>query len=185
MFAFFLVLTVGWLFVGERRQGTLRRLQAAPVTHTEILVGKLVPCFLLSLGQGLFLLGAGRLVFGMSWGPDPAWLLPVVLSTSIAAMGLALLVASLARSETQVAIYGSLLVLVLGAVSGCLMPRELMPDEMKHLSRLTPHAWALDAYNELLLSPDPNYMIVATACGVLAGFGLVFVALAWWFLRLD
>ena len=30
MFAFFLVLNVGWVFVTERRQGTLRRLQAAP-----------------------------------------------------------------------------------------------------------------------------------------------------------
>ena len=30
MFAYFLVLTVGWLFVAERRQGTLKRLRAAP-----------------------------------------------------------------------------------------------------------------------------------------------------------
>jgi ABC-type multidrug transport system permease subunit len=103
----------------------------------------------------------------------------------MAAMGLAMFVATLARTETQVAIYGSLLVLILGAVSGCLMPRDMMPEDMRNLSRLTPHAWALDAYNELLLSPDPNYVIVATACAVLAGFGLVFVALAWWFLRLD
>lgn len=185
MFAFFLVLTVGWLFVGERRQGTLRRLQTAPVTRTQILAGKLLPCYVLSVAQGLFLLAAGRLVFGMSWGPQPLWLLPVVLCTSLAAMGMALFIASLARTETQVAIYGSLLVLVLAAVSGCLMPRELMPEEMKTLSRLTPHAWALDAYNELLLTTAPNYAIVATACGVLAGFGVVFVALAWWFLRLD
>src|SRR5262249_22009996 len=33
MFVFFLVLIVGWVFVAERRQGTLRRLQAAPLTR--------------------------------------------------------------------------------------------------------------------------------------------------------
>src|SRR5207253_10473465 len=38
MFAFFLVLTVGWLFVGERRQGTLKRLRAAPISRSEILL---------------------------------------------------------------------------------------------------------------------------------------------------
>ena len=32
MFAFFLVLTVGWLFVSERRQGTMLRLRAAPLS---------------------------------------------------------------------------------------------------------------------------------------------------------
>src|SRR5437764_3322488 len=98
MFAFFLVLTVGWLFVAERRHGTLVRLRAAPLSRGQILLGKLIPCYALSLVQGAFLLGAGKLVFGMSWGTQPLWLIPVVVATSFAAMGLALLVASLART---------------------------------------------------------------------------------------
>jgi ABC-type Na+ efflux pump permease subunit len=187
MFAFFLVLTVGWLFVSERRQGTLKRLRAAPLSRTQILLGKMIPCYLLSVSQGLLLLGAGRLVFGMSWGPDPLWLVAVVLCTSLAAMGLALLVAALARTETQVAIYGTLLVLVLAGVSGCLMgDRALMPEQMQELSRLTPHAWALDAYRQLLANPGAvNLALVGQACAVLAGFGILFVGLAWWVLRLD
>src|SRR5713226_6663734 len=125
MFAFFLVLTVGWLFVSERRQGTLKRLRAAPLSRSQILLGKLLPCFVLSVCQAFFLLGAGKLVFGMKWGPEQ-WslakqvmlILPVVFASSWAAMGLALLIASLARTETQVAIYGTLLVLVLAGISG-------------------------------------------------------------------
>jgi ABC-type transport system involved in multi-copper enzyme maturation permease subunit len=185
MFAFFLVLTVGWLFVSERRQGTLKRLRAAPVSRGQILLGKLLPCFALSLVQGLFLLGMGKLVFGMSWGTQPGWLLPVVFTTSLAAMGMALLVASVARTETQVAIYGTLLVLVLAGISGCLMPRELMPEQMKELSRITPHAWALDAYTQLLLNPSPNLQTVGLACLALTAFGAGFVGAAWWFLELD
>ena len=171
--------------MSERRQGTLKRLRAAPLSRAQILLGKLLPCFALSLAQGAVLLGAGKLVFSMSWGPDPVWLIPVLLTTSMAAMGMALLVAALARTETQVAIYGTMLVLVLAGVSGCLMPRNLMPEEMRQLSRFTPHAWALDAYSELLLSAAPNYAIVATACAVLALFGAAFVALAWWSLKLE
>jgi len=185
MFAFFLVLTVSWLFVSERRQGTLKRLRAAPITRTQILLGKFVPCYVLSIVQGLALLGAGWLVFGMRLGPQPAWLLPVVLTTSLAAMGMALFVATLARTEAQVAIYGTLLVLVLGFISGCIVPRALMPDEMRQVSLITPHAWALDAYAQLLLNPQPNYRLVGEACGVLAGFGAGFVGLAWHFLKLE
>lgn len=185
MFAFFLVLTVGWLFVAERRQGTLRRLRAAPLSRHQVLLGKLIPCYLLSVVQGLFLLAAGKLVFGMKWGPHPMLLVFVVATTSLAAMGLAMLVASLARTETQVALYGTLLVLVLAGVSGCLMPRELMPEGMLTLSRVTPHAWALDAYSELLIRPEPNVLMVATACGVLTAFGVGFLTLAWGVLRLD
>jgi ABC-type Na+ efflux pump permease subunit len=185
MFAFFLVLMVGWLFVAERRQGTMLRLRAAPLSRGQILLGKLIPCYAVSLVQGLFLLGAGKLVFGMSWGAEPLWLLPVVAATSFAAMGLALLVASVARTETQVAIYGTLLVLVLAGVSGCLMPRDLMPEEMKRWSLVTPHAWALDAYSQLLLNPTPEEALVAQACLVLVGFGAAYLLVAWWWLRLD
>src|SRR5205814_3270132 len=77
MFAFFMVLTVGWLFVAERRQGTMKRLAAAPIARWQILTGKLLPCMVLSLFQGFFILGAGRLVFDMSWGPDPLWPIPL------------------------------------------------------------------------------------------------------------
>jgi ABC-type Na+ efflux pump permease subunit len=186
MFAFFLVLTVGWLFVAERQQGTLKRLRAAPLSRAEIVLGKLVPCFGLSLFQGLFLLGAGYLIFGMSWGVHPVWLLLVVFTTSLAAMGMALFVAALARTETQVAIYGTLLVLILAVLSGCLMgDRALMPDVMQRVSLYTPQAWALDAYKQLLTSPTPNLSLVGKACAILSGFGAGFVSLAWTFLRLD
>jgi ABC-type Na+ efflux pump permease subunit len=195
MFAFFLVLTVGWIFVAERRQGTLRRLRAAPLARWQILLGKLIPCFLLSLGQGIFLLAAGRLLFGLRWGPEnwpwweqAAWVLPVIFCTSLAAMGLALLVAAVARSEIQVALFGAVPVLVLALIGGCVLPRELMPEQTQSLALVTPQGWALDAYRELLdASPkyQPNTALVLRACGVLAAFGAGFLALAWGLLRLD
>jgi ABC-type transport system involved in cytochrome c biogenesis permease component len=185
MFAFFLVLTVGWLFVAERKHGTLVRLRAAPLSRGQILLGKLLPCLAVSLFQGFFLLAAGKVVFGMSWGSQPWLLVPVVVCTSVAAVGLAMLVASVARTETQVAVYGTLLVLVLGGVSGSLMPRDLMPEQMKQASLVTPHAWALDAYAQLLTNPHPEPSVVATACLALVGFGAVFLAVAWWRLDLE
>jgi len=186
-FAFFLVLSVGWLFVAERRHGTLVRLRAAPLARWQILLGKLLPCLVVSLIQGAFLLLCGKLVFGMTWGSQPWLLLPVVVCTSLAAVGLAMLVAGLSRTETQVAVYGTLLVLVLAGISGSLMPRELMPEQMRQISLITPHAWALDAYSQLLTPdvPTPDVAVVWRSCGVLTLFGVGFTLLAWWRMRLD
>jgi ABC-type Na+ efflux pump permease subunit len=184
-FAFFLVLTVGWMFVGERRQGTLVRLRAAPLTRGQLLLGKFLPALGVSLFQGLFLLFAGKLVFGLSWGTSPVWLLFVVGATAFAATGLAMLVAAVAKTETQVAVYGTLLVLVLAGIGGSMMPRDLMPESMRQISHITPHAWALDAYQQLLLNPDPNLAIVGWACAALVGYGAGFLALAWWLMRVD
>lgn len=185
MFAFFLVLTVGWLFVAERRQGTMVRLRAAPITRAEIILGKTIPCLLVALFQGLFLFLAGKLVFGMGWGAERWGLIPVIASTAFAAVGLSMLVAGLAKTETQVAVYGTLLVLVLAGVSGSMMPRDLMPEEMKRFSYVTPHAWALDAYAQLLVNPSPEWATVWTCCGVLCLFGLAFMLLAWLLIDLE
>ena len=100
-------------------------------------------------------------------------------------MGLAMLIASVARTETQVAIYGTPLVLILAGISGCLMPRDLMPELMQKVSLVTPQAWALQAYMQLLLSQDPNLLIVIESSCVLLGFGVGFLLLAWAFLKLD
>jgi ABC transporter DrrB family efflux protein len=198
MFAFALVCIVGYAFVAERRQGTLRRLRAAPVARWQVLLGKLIPSYAVSLGQTLFLLLAGRVLFGMRWGPDRwpwweqlAWLLPVVLCTSLAAMGMALLVAALAKTEIQVALYAVVPVLVLSFVGGCVLPREMMPEQTRWLTLATPQGWALEAYRELLLprqsgsNYDPNPILVFQACGVLAAFGIGCLGIAWACLRLE
>src|SRR5204863_1035611 len=111
------------------------------------------------------LLIAGRVIFGMRWGPDrwPLWeqtmyMAPVVFTTSLAAMGLALLVAALAKTEIQVALYGVVPVLVLALIGGCVLPREMMPEQAQHFSFLTPQGSALDAYLELL-DADPVYSL--------------------------
>jgi ABC-type multidrug transport system permease subunit len=134
----------------------------------------------------------------MSWGP-PEWslgrqlltLTPVVVCTSLAAMGLAMLLATLARTEIQVALVGALVVLVPGLLSGCLIPRELLPEAMLDVSRWTPHFWSLEAYRQLLVPAEPGSTWtpdldrVWHACLVLTGFGAAFLALAWATLRLD
>jgi ABC-type multidrug transport system permease subunit len=192
MFSFALILVVGWLFVSERRRGTLKRLQAAPITRTQVLLGKFLPCLALAGAQGVFLLAAGKLVFGLPWGPASwplAWqaaaLLPVVLTTALAAMGLAMLVAALARTEMQVAIYGAVLVLALGLVGGCVVPREMMPQAAQQVSQWTPHGWALNAYQQLMMQSDPNPMIVAGSGLKLSLFGVICLGLAWQALKLD
>ncbi|MGL4554546.1 MAG: ABC transporter permease, partial [Gemmataceae bacterium] len=195
LFAFFLVLIVGWVFVGERRQGTLKRLRLAPLTRGQILLGKLLPCFAVSVGQGFLLLILGKLVFGMRWGPDDwpwwhqvAWLSAVVLCTSFAAMGLAMLVASVARTETQVQLFGGVPVLVLGVIGGCVLPRAMMPEGAQVVTLFTPHGWALNAYNELLAGTPgyaPNLPMIVQGCGMLILFGAGFLAAAWWLLSLD
>lgn len=177
LFVFFLINVMGRSFIGERDTGTLRRLQIAPISHSAILVGKTTPFLILSLAQTSILMISGKILFGMSWGSQPWLLLPIMFCTSAAATALGLLFSTVARTESQVSSFGNLILLSSAGISGCLVPRAWMPPITQKISLMTPHAWALDAYNEMLTKELPNYQVIAVSCGVLLGFAAVFFVL--------
>lgn len=179
LFAFFLVNLMARSFLTERHRGTLTRLQLAPIRVSHLLVGKTLPFLLISLIQGVLLFTFGKLLFGMSWGVRPWMLLPVILCTSLAATTMGLLTAVLVRTDAQVSAYVNLLVITLGGLSGCFMPREWLPETMRHLSLAIPHAWSLIAYDQVLNSPHPHWPRVWNACGVLLVFSTIFYTAGW------
>lgn len=179
LFAFFLVNLMARSFLTERHRGTLTRLQIAPIRVSHLLVGKTLPFLLISLMQGVLLFAFGKLLFGMSWGVRPWMLLPVIFCTSLAATTMGLLTAVLVRTDAQVSAYVNLLVITLGGLSGCFMPREWLPETMRQLSLAIPHAWSLIAYDQLLNSTHPHWPRVWNACGILLAFSAVFYAAGW------
>ncbi len=196
MFPFFLAMVVGWVFVTERRQGTLKRLRFAPVSRAEILAGKLLPVFVLSMGLAAFLLLAGRLIFQMTLG---AGIVAVVGADRLAAAGGHCHVVRLdgagAAGGGRVAQRdpGGAVRRPAGAGDGPgerLHPAARDDDGKRSGDRAGSRRTAgrLAAYRELL-GDDPKYVpdlgLVWQACGVLTAFGAAFLGLAWWLLRLD
>jgi ABC-2 type transport system permease protein len=177
MFAFFLINIMASSFINERKQGTLRRLQISPISGVQLLWGKTLPFLFVSIIQSFLLFLSGKLMFGMSWGTYPAMLLPVILTTSLSAAGLGLLLATIVRTESQVSSYATFLVIVLAGISGCYMPRAWLPQLMQNVSLATPHAWALIAYQELLTHEHPSLFLVVKCCGILTLFGIVCFAI--------
>ena len=110
-------------------------------------------------------------------------LVPVIVSTSLAATALGLLVATAVRTDSQVTAYSTFLVLILAGMSGCLMPRSWQPELMQQLGLVTPHTWALMAYDQLLSRDVPNLHLVWNSCATLVAFVLDFFAAAGWRFR--
>ena len=174
MFTFFLVNVMARSFIAERDIGTLRRLRIAPLTPVGLLIGKTLPYLVVSLFQSVALFVFGRLIYDMTWGEQPLLLLPLIACTSLAATSLGLLIATSVRTDAQVSSYSNLIVISLAGISGCFVPREWMPELMKDISVVTPHAWSLMGYQEALTNPQPEVAVIAKCCTILLGFSLVF-----------
>jgi ABC-2 type transport system permease protein len=74
--------------------------------------------------------------------------------------------------------------LVLAPVGGCWWPLFVTPEWMQTLARITPHGWANTAFNKLMLFGAGGGDVVLEMAA-LAGFGAVFLAIAFVRFRLS
>lgn len=180
---FFIAQLVASSVLEEKKVGSFRRLLAAPMSRATMLLGKLLPYLILNLIQialmfavGVFLLpltGLPRLELGR----HPEGLILISVCASLAANGLGLLLAAIGKSAEQIGGLSSLLVVTLAALGGVMVPRFVMPDFMQTISLISPHAWALDAYQDILVRGYGVAQILP-ACGALLLFAAVFFGVA-------
>jgi ABC-2 type transport system permease protein len=181
---FFIITTIATSLFREKNEGTFRRLQAAPISRAALLIGKLLPYYLVNLIQIALMLGVGVLVFHISLGNTPLALVPISLATAAAATGLGLLIASLCKTQEQAGSLGSVLSIVLSALGGMMVPVSVMPSFMQQLSKLVPQNWALTGIQDVIVR-GLGMSAVLPIAAVLLGYALVFWVVALWRFRFD
>ncbi len=176
LFMFLTSLTGAVELVLTRQLGVSRRIFASPTGATTIIIGESLARIAFALAQGVFIVGASALLFGVSWG-DPVSLAAVVLVFSVVAGGAAMIIGALAANPSQAGALGPALGLLLALLGGAMVPLEVFPPAMQTVARLTPHAWAMDAL--AVASQAGNTVVdILPQLGVLAIFALVFFAIA-------
>ncbi len=181
---FFIVGVLAGSILNEKESGTFRRLQAAPLSNTALLLGKLLPYYLVNLIQVALMFAIGKLVFGMNLGNSPAALVVITLATAAAATGLGLLVAALGKTRSQVSGISTLLALTLAAIGGMMVPVFVMPEFMQTVAKISPHYWALNGYQDVIVR-GLGVGDVLYEAGVLLIFAAVFYAFAVWKFRFE
>jgi len=186
MFAFFTVGMAGASLLNERDTGTLRRLMAAPLSRSAIIGGKMLAFMLLVCLQVVVLFGVARLFFGMPLGESPAALivLTIVLALVVAAMGM--LIAALSRTAKQADSVGTILGFVLAGIGGAIAlsatPLSRSDGFMGVVTKLTPHAHAVEGYYRLM-AENASFSQILPQLGVLLAMALGFVLIARWRFR--
>jgi len=135
----------------EHEEGTLARLFTTPTDRTKILMGKFVAVFITVLLQGVVLMIAGRLAFGVQWG-KPISIALALTAQVFAAVGLGVLLISFVKSTKQggPVLGGGLTALgMLGGLFTANMPNAL-PEAMNMIANFTPQGWVLKGWRMAL-----------------------------------
>ena len=171
LYVIFTVLAGTSNLLRERQQWTLQRLAALPLTKAQILGGKILAYFTLGMIQYGVVFTVG-LVIGLDFGNDPFAMLAVMAAFALCMTALALLLATLVTSEGQANGLRNLLALTLAPLGGAWWPLEIVPEPMQRIGHLSPVAWAMDGFQELIFNQG-TLVDVLPEIGILLAIALV------------
>ena len=162
----------------EWERGTMEAMLVTPLRVSEILLGKLVPYFILGIGSLLVCLLLSILVFSVPFRGS-LWLLLLVSSLFlISALGLGLLISTLAKNQfiaSQAALYSAFLPAFL--LSGFIFEIESMPDALQKVTFILPARYFVQSLKTLFLAGDVYTLIALNASGIIL-MGALFLFIA-------
>ncbi len=181
LFVFLAAMTMAHSIYSERKEGSLRRLLAAPLRRSQLLLGKMLPMLILTIIQIVVIFLVGGLLlpllgFGkLSIGNDPLALVLVSLAMGICSVSLGIFLAGIARTEGQITGIGNAFLWVAGFLGGAIVPAFIIQQipSLNVISRFMPHSWATTAYYDLL-ARGRGLVDVLPNIGVLLLFSAVF-----------
>jgi len=123
--------------VREKELGTLEQLLMTPAAAWEILLAKVVPIWVMIVGDALLALGVGHLLFGV---PIHSFGLFLALSGLfvMVGIGIGVMLATFSRNQQQAQLTSFFVTLPVIQFSGAISPIESMPLLFRYLSLLNP-----------------------------------------------
>ena len=149
MYVMFTVLAGAVILIQERQNWTLQRLITMPVSRAQLLGGKI----LARIGMGMIQYGvafAVGLALGVDFGGSPLGLLLLMISFTVCISALAFLLATLVSTEQQANGVITFMALTLAPLGGAWWPLEIVPKFMQVIGHISPVAWVMDGFSELI-----------------------------------
>ncbi|MCC8062871.1 MAG: ABC transporter permease [Rikenellaceae bacterium] len=163
----------------EKETGTLRLLTVSPLKARTIVLGKVLPYFVLTAINTTVIMLLGTLVFGMPCYGS-LWGLVLLCGLFIlSAIGLGILISSVVKTQ-QSALTSSLLGLFLPTMllSGFIFPLDNMPVALQWACQAVPATWFIEGIKGLMLKGQPvsdlwlPLAVLGTMAVVLVGLAL-------------
>ncbi|HNF71124.1 MAG TPA: ABC transporter permease [Chitinophagaceae bacterium] len=145
----FSVVGIGSSLLEEKQEGTLKKLISTPIPAHQILLSKMVYANILCAIQLLVLFVYARLLFGLDVEHHIPSLLLMLVVTAFACSGFGVMLASVARSKSQVQGFSTLIVLSMSAIGGSMIPSFIMPELLQKASHFTVNYWGIQGFYDI------------------------------------
>ncbi len=172
------------VIVLERKNRALSRLLTTPISRAGILLGHYLAMFVMIFGQLVILVLFAQLFLDLNFYREPLATLLVMAAAAIFSASLGLLIGAVAKSEDQVVILGLIPMFILAGFGGAWVPLEFTPENFQKIARLTPLAWVIDGFQDIIIRGQGLETVWVAGAALLA-YSVVLIALALWRFRFE
>lgn len=135
----------------EREQGTFDQLLVTPFRPVEIMAGKALPAMLVGIVQATLVLLVAQLWFRIPFAGAFATLYAGLSVFLLAAVGMGLLLSSVASTMQQAMLFSFLLIMPFSLLSGLTTPISSMPMVLQYVTLINPLRYAIDIAHRVYL----------------------------------
>jgi ABC-2 type transport system permease protein len=186
MFLLFSAASAAGSLLEDEESGVLERQLDLQVPMGSVLLGKWVFFLLVGIAQvaSMFLFAALVHDLELASARKLVGLATMTVVTAGAASAFGLVLACGCRTRAQLSGVSTILILVMSALGGSMVPRYIMPAFMETTSLFTFNGWAIDGYLKVLWHDDPSASLSASLVrlwpevGVLLAMTALFLFLA-------
>jgi ABC-2 type transport system permease protein len=165
------IITFAISIVSERTKGTLIRLRMSPLSWAEIVAGKGLACFLVSVVVASVLMVLGHLLFGIRV-ENLIGLALAIVSAAFCYTGLMMALAGFGKTEKAVSGSAAAVFMPLAMIGGGMIPLAFMPAWMQTVSNISPTKWNIVALEGAIWRGN-SLVEMLLPCGVLMAIGAV------------
>ncbi|MBN2444139.1 MAG: ABC transporter permease [Spirochaetales bacterium] len=174
------VISTSLSIVREKEQGTMQQIAISPVHPTELVIGKIIPYFLLSIVITAGVLVLSYFLFEVTVRGSLLLLSMVIIIFLIGNLGLGTLFSTMTDTQ-QTAFFVSTLITVLPTyiLSGFVFPIRNMPVIIQWITSIIPARYFLSALRNIMVKgvgieviyPDVIFLCVFAGCTILVSIG--------------
>lgn len=183
---FFIVIPLASNIIRERQSGVYLRIRVISDSYLPVILAKVTTYTVIGLLQAVLMLGIGVFILPfmglpqLTIGSNILSLLLLTIAVALAATGYGVVIGSIATSQEQASIFGSISVVILAAIGGIWVPTFIMSNVMQYVSMISPLNWALNGYYDLLLR-NSNLIDIYPVILLLISFFLLCIFTGWYF----
>jgi ABC-2 type transport system permease protein len=168
----FSVAGVGTSILEERENGTINRLLYSPLKGSTILYSKMLFAFFISILQLTVMFLFAWLILNMDMRVNIPGLILMIIATSFAVSSLGIFMAAVAKTRQQAQNLSTIIILVMSAIGGSMIPLFIMPSILQKIALLSVNYWGIQGFYDLFWRALPLVEILPKIL-VLIGIGLI------------